>query len=168
MPIYELYCPDCHTIFSFFSKSVNTAKRPRCPRCKKRKLERQVSIFATAGKTGEKDDMGDLPIDEGKMERAIDALASETQNINEDDPRQAARLMRKFSSMTGVGFGKGMEEALGRLEAGEAPEKIEAEMGDLIEGEEEPFVLPEKKVKDRGKRKRRRFAPYRDQTLYEM
>jgi hypothetical protein len=28
MPIYEFYCEDCHTIFNFFSKNVNTTKKP--------------------------------------------------------------------------------------------------------------------------------------------
>jgi hypothetical protein len=26
MPMYEFYCPDCNTIFTFLSKSVNTEK----------------------------------------------------------------------------------------------------------------------------------------------
>ena len=106
MPIYEFYCSDCHTVFNFFSKTINTGKRPTCPRCKRKKLARQVSMFAAVGrkgKEGEGDDgLGDLPIDESKMERAIGALASEAEGIKEDDPRAAARLMRKFSSMTGM------------------------------------------------------------------
>ena len=168
MPIYEFYCVDCHTVFSFLSKAVNTEKRPLCPRCGKRKLDRQVSSFATpsrrAGGGAEGDD--DLPIDEAKMERAVETLASEAEGINEDDPKQAARLMRKFSNMTGMEFGEGMENALSRLEAGEDPEKIEAEMGDLSE-DEEPFVLPGDKG---GKaRKGRRPRPLRrDNTLYEL
>ena len=46
----------------------------------------------------------------------------------------------------------------------EDPEKIEAEMGDLLEGED-PFELPEKK----GSMGRvQRAAPYRDDTLYDL
>jgi len=167
MPIYEFYCPDCHVMFNFLSKTVNTAKRPKCPRCKARRLERQVSLFAATGKAGEKDEMDDLPIDEGKMESAIGALAGEAENINEDDPRQAAGLMRKFSRMTGMEFGKGMEEALGRMEAGEDPEKIEQEMGDLMEGED-PFILPGKGGPGGAKRPGKRGEPRRDPGLYEM
>lgn len=168
MPIYEFYCPDCHTIFNFLSKSVDIKKKPLCPRCKKRQLERQISSFAMKGRGGREDGMDNLPIDEVKMERAMTALAAEAENINENDPKQAAGLMRKFSGMTGIEFGKGMEDALGRMETGEDPEKIEAEMGDLIDGEEEPFVLPDKKGKGSAKRKRRRSALCRDETLYEM
>jgi putative FmdB family regulatory protein len=164
MPIYEFYCADCNTIFNFLSKRVDTKTRPQCPRCRKRKLERGVSVFALTGRKGEEKAADDLPIDESKMESAMTELAAQAEGINEDDPRQAAQLMRKFSKMTGLNFGGGMEEALGRLEAGEDPEKVEAEMGDLLEGEE-PFATPDAK----GRRSaQRRAEPFRDKTLYEM
>jgi len=167
MPIYEFYCAECHVIFSFLSKRVDTTSRPLCPRCRKARLQREVSVFAMPGKAGDKEGSDELPIDEGKMENAMEALAGEAEGLNEDDPRQAARLMRKFSSMTGMEFGKGMEEALGRLEAGEDPDAIEGDMGDAME-QEEPFILPgQKGGKPRG-RGRRRGAPDRDKTLYEM
>lgn len=167
MPIYEFYCPDCHMVFEFFSKCVNTGKRPLCPRCRKRKLERQISRFAMKGGSGDKEGMGDFPVDENKMERAITALAGEAERIDETDPRQAAGLIRKFSGMTGIEYGKGMEEALGRMEAGEDPEKVESEMGDLMEAEE-PFVLQGKKGKPNVRRKQRASVPRRDDTLYEL
>ena len=164
MPIYEFYCEDCHTIFSFFSKSVNTTKKPKCPSCKTRTLSRQMSAFAITGKASEDGDMDDLPFDEAKMENAMNMLAGEAENINEEDPRQAANLMRKLTDMTGLELGPGMQEALKRMEAGEDPDAIEAEMGDILE-EEEPFALGEKKTAA-GTRKRR--APKRDETLYDL
>ena len=30
MPIYEFFCPDCNTVFSFYSPTVNTRKIPLC------------------------------------------------------------------------------------------------------------------------------------------
>ena len=57
MPIYEFYCEDCNTIFNFFSKTVNTTKRPNCPMCKKRKLSRQMSAFSFTGRAKEDGDM---------------------------------------------------------------------------------------------------------------
>ena len=161
MPIYEFYCQDCNTIFNFFSSSVNTTKRPACPKCKK-KLKRQMSTFARIKGAKEDSDLDDLPIDEAKMEKAMNLLAREAEGINEDDPRQAAQLMRKLTDATGIGLGQGMEEALRRMEAGEDPETIEAEMGDLLE-EEEPFMIEGKKG-SRGKRS----APLHDDTLYEL
>jgi len=162
MPIYEFYCEDCNTVFNFFSKSVNTKKRPNCPKCKGKKLERQMSTFARISGAEEKGDMDDLPIDEAKMEKAMNLLAREAEGMNEEDPRQAANLMRKLSDVAGIGLGPGMEEALKRMEAGEDPEQIEAEMGDLLE-EEEPFLLEGKKG-PRG----RRSLPKHDETLYEL
>ncbi len=46
MPVYEFYCADCHTVYNFFSQSVNTAKRPTCPKCGRPELERRASLFA--------------------------------------------------------------------------------------------------------------------------
>ena len=164
MPIYEFYCEDCNTIFNFFSRSVNTSKKPTCPRCKARTLERRMSAFAVTGRAKEDSDADELPFDESKMEQAMTMLAGEADNINEEDPRQAANLMRKLSDMTGMQLGDGMEEALSRMESGEDPEKIEAEMGDLLENED-PFLLPGKKPATASARRK---APHRDDTLYDL
>jgi putative FmdB family regulatory protein len=163
MPIYEFYCEDCHTIFNFFSRTVNTTKTPNCPKCKHAPLQRRMSSFAITGKAKEEDDVADMPFDEAKMEKAMESLASEAENISEDDPRQAAQMMRKLTDMTGMQLGAGMEEALSRMEKGEDPEQIEAEMGDLLETED-PFLMPGKKGPGRVKRQ----APERDETLYDL
>ena len=162
MPIYEFYCSKCHTIYNFFSKTINTQKRPLCPRCKKIKLDRQMSAFATLQGRAEQEDMPIPDLDEAKMEKAMNLLAKEAEHINEDDPRQAADLMRKLTDMTGLNLGSGMEEALQRMEAGEDPEKIETEMGDLLE-DEEPFALKAKSV---GVSKYR--PPKVDKKLYDL
>jgi len=164
MPIYEFYCAKCNTIFNFLSRSVQPDKRPLCPHCKKVKLSKEISMFAHTGRAKEEAGGGepDIPIDESKM----DALAREADGLSDEDPRQAANLMRKFSSMTGMELSSGMKEALNRLEAGEDPDTIEAELGDRLE-KEDPFVLPDKDKKNR-KKAAARPAPRRDKTLYEM
>ncbi len=167
MPIYEFYCKKCNTIFSFLSRTVQADKRPDCPHCGKVKLEKQISLFAATGRArdeGGADGEPDLPFDESKMERAMDALAREADGLSEDDPRQAANLMRKFSSMTGMELGPGMQEALSRLEAGESPDAIESELGDRLE-KEDPFLMPDKKGRPRTQA---RPSPKRDATLHEM
>ena len=163
MPIYEFYCDRCHTIFNFFSRSVNTTKVPKCPKCKKNKLSRQVSVFAVTGRAKEDGDTDDLPFDESQMEKAMQMLAGEAEKISEDDPRQAAQLMRKLSGMTGLELGENMEEALRRMEQGEDPEQIEAEMGDLLEGED-PFLFKKKGALGAGRQR----PPLRDETLYDL
>jgi hypothetical protein len=116
------------------------------------------------GKAKEDTGAGPLPFDESKMEGAIEALAGEAERIREDDPRQAAQLMRKFTKMTGMEMGSGMQEALKRMESGEDPEAIEKEMGDVLE-QEDPFKLPEKVG---GRSKSGRGAPRRDHKLYDL
>ena len=44
--------------------------------------------------------------------------------------------MRKISDATGLSLGPQMEEALRRMEKGEDPERIEEEMGELLEGDD--------------------------------
>ncbi len=164
MPIYEFYCAPCHTIYKFFSLKVNTEKIPVCPTCGNPKLQKRVSLFATISKRKEEGagEEGMPPIDERQMEKALAMLAKEADKINEDNPKQAAQLMRKLTETTGMKLGSGMEEALRRLEKGEDPDQIEAEMGDLLE-QEEPFVFQSK-----GKIGKTKPKPKIDQTLYDL
>jgi putative FmdB family regulatory protein len=160
MPIYEFYCAACDTIFSFFARSVNTTAAPACPRCSAQ-LERRMSMFACIGRAVENDDVPDMPFDEARLSAAMGKLAAEAEGMNEEDPRQAANLMRKFTEMTGVKLGDGMQEAMRRMEAGEDPDSIEADLGDVLE-HEDPFA-PEA-----GSTKQHRTKPLRDETLYEL
>lgn len=161
MPIYEFYCERCNTIFNFYSRSVNTTKQPTCPKCREIQLKRFLSSFSVLRESPEAKGEDSLPFNEEKMEKAFGALAREANNINEDDPRQAANLMRRLSEMTGLDMGKGMKEAIERMEAGEDPEKVEEEMGDILE--EDPFALPGKKaIREKYQ------APFKDETLYDL
>jgi putative FmdB family regulatory protein len=164
MPIYEFYCKACHTVYQFFSRSVNTEKIPICPTCKNTELKRNLSKFATISSRKDEGsvetDMAQM--DEAKMEKAMAMLAGEAEKISEDDPRQAAAVMRKLSEATGLNMESGMEEALSRLEQGEDPDKIEEEMGDLL-GADEPQMLEARRKKGSGQPK-----PDIDETLYEL
>ena len=166
MPIYEFYCPDCHTIFKFFARRINTQKRPSCPKCERSDLERRVSLFAIS--KGQKDSESDEPLpdmDESDIEKAMEAMAGEIEGVDEDDPRQAARVVRKLYDATGLQIGAGMEEAIRRMEAGEDPDKIEAEMGDVLE-QEDPFVT---KAKGGLKQLSKQLLPPKhDDTLYDL
>lgn len=170
MPMYEFFCPDCNTIFTFFSKTVNTEKIPACPKCRRRGMERMISRFAVTGRAREStpgEGEGDLGLDTGRMEKAVEALASEAAGVDENNPRQAADLMRRFSAMTGLRLGDKMEDALSRLEAGEDPEALEKDMANLDESE--LFRLDGADEASRGKTpSARRKAPLRDETMYEM
>ena len=162
MPIYEFYCEDCNVIFNFFSSRINTTKRPDCPQCGRQELERQISKFAVmrAGEKGEEAPLAGL--DEAKMEKAFESLMKEADSINEDDPRQMANLMRRFSDQTGINLGDAMEEAISRMEAGEDPDQIEKEMGDVL-GDDD-FSLETLKKKAGG----RKPPPVQDEKLYTL
>ncbi|MFM8396259.1 MAG: FmdB family zinc ribbon protein, partial [Pirellula sp.] len=33
MPIYEFYCPPCHTVYSFLSRRMQVPDKAACPKC---------------------------------------------------------------------------------------------------------------------------------------
>lgn len=171
MPVYEFYCPDCHTVFNFFSRRVDTTSRPDCPRCARKELSRRVSLFAISKGRPESEDDEGLPagMDEEKMMRAFESMAGDFDNVDENDPKQAARMMRRLFDATGMKLGDGMADAIRRMEAGEDPDQIEQEMGDLLE-QEDPFAgtgvkssLPSLKELRRGL-----LPPKRDETWYPL
>lgn len=166
MPIYEFYCADCHTIYNFFSRRVDTSSRPRCPRCSRPKLERRVSRFAVSRKRLEGGTPeGDLPgRDDPQMEQAMESLMRESEGLDENDPRQLARMLRKLHQTAGMPLDGKTEEAIRRMEGGESPEKIEEELGDLFgEGDLEP-----EEPAGRLRRLGRKMPPKVDETLYDL
>jgi putative FmdB family regulatory protein len=181
MPIYEFYCRHCHRVFNFLSRAIDTAKTPACPRCGRPDLSRRVSPFAISRGRREEPKAEPPPgpeVDEARLERAMQALAGEMDSMDENDPRQGARLMRKLFSATGMPIAGGMEEALRRMESGEDPEKIEEEMGDVFEGDPFGGLLggeggegaekePSEGKKSLG-RLRRMLPPSVDPELHEM
>ncbi|HEY9160619.1 MAG TPA: zinc ribbon domain-containing protein [Desulfomonilia bacterium] len=162
MPVYEFYCERCNTVYNFFSRRINNDRIPECPECKTIKLKKKISLFNTpSGKAKESED-GMPNIDESRLEKAMAMLGREAGSINEDDPKQAANLLRKLSDAAGLNLGPGFQEALSRLERGEDPETIEQEMGDIFEGED-PF----QQTSPAGIRSQKR-RPKVDETLYEL
>ena len=163
MPIYEFYCNDCNVIFNFLSSRINTSTSPDCPRCGKKEIKRQMSTFATIGKAEEGSDDPMAAMDETKMEEAFGSLMAEAEGMNEEDPKQMATLMRKFTEKTGMQLGDTMEEAISRMEKGEDPDAIETELGGSLEGDD-LFSFAGTKKKQTAKRP----APGHDERLYKL
>ncbi len=92
----------------------------------------------------------------------MEMLGREVEKIDEDDPRQAAAMMRKLSEATGLALKPEMKEALERMERGEDPEKIEEEMGALLDSDD-PFSLEEI-----SRKKSSQSTPRIDETLYDL
>jgi hypothetical protein len=150
-------------VFSFLSRAVDPARRPDCPRCGRPDLERQVSRFAVSRGLKEAEEP-DLPpgMDESKMEQAMEALTAEAEGLDENDPRQMGAMMRKLYDAMGMPMGGGMEEAIRRLEAGEDPDAIEEQLGDVFENEDPFSAEGMKKIRHKC------LPPKHDETLYEL
>jgi hypothetical protein len=181
MPIYEYYCPNNHTIYQFYAKTLAQGQRiPKCPHNPSFEMRKLLSSFAvTSG--GKSDDPS--PTDAGdkseaeedsRMEAAMNAMEKEFSNVDENDPRAIGRMMRRMSEITGEKIDGEMEDVVRRLEEGEDPEALEEEMG----GEkpcsmEDPDGLGagsnlDALRKDKRHRFRaRRLAPARDPKLYD-
>ena len=172
MPIYEFFCSDCRTVFNFFSPRIDTQTRPRCPRCDRPRLERWLSPFAAPSgrEKSTAPDGGPASPEENRMEQALEHLAGEAESLPDDDPRQAAALMRRFSEMSGMPLTDSMREALQRLESGEDPNRIEEEMGDLLEEDDSETPMDNQPENDgKPSRHSKKLRPIRhEEKLYDL
>ena len=141
MPIYEFACPKCRVIFSFLSKRVNPEHLPTCPKCGNKKMSKQLSRFAMpkgvaepAAKPEGPGEDGPMPdFDDPRVERVMGELERDMEHMDENNPRHMAHMMKKMKEVLPPGtMPKEMDIAIKRLEKGEDPEKIEADMGDVL------------------------------------
>ena len=142
MPIYEFGCPKCRVIFNFLSKRVNPERLPTCPKCGNRKMVKQMSGFAMprglkepsgggSSDEGAEDPMPDM--EDPRVLRAMSEMERDMEHLDENNPKHMAHMMRKMKDLLPPGsMPKEMDIAIKRLEAGEDPEKIEEDMGDLL------------------------------------
>ena len=141
MPIYEYACPQCRVIFNFLSKKLTPDRLPVCPKCGNKKMVKQVSRFAMSRKLKEpapksETEGGEPPVpdfEDPRVERAMAELERDMEHMDENNPRHMAHMMRKMKDVMPPGMmPKELDVAIKRLEAGEDPEKVEADMGDLL------------------------------------
>jgi putative FmdB family regulatory protein len=142
MPIYEFACPKCRVIFNFLSKRLEPAGSPKCPRCGNRNMVKQVSAFATPRGAKEpsakaETEGGPEPpmpdFDDPRVARAMSEMERDMEHLDENNPRHMAQMMRRMKDILPTGsMPKELDVAIRRLEAGEDPEKIEEDMGDVL------------------------------------
>lgn len=141
MPIYEFACPKCRKIFSFLSKRINPDRLPVCPKCGNANMEKQISRFAMtrglsepAGAPDSAGDEGPMPdLNDPRVARAMSEMERDMEHMDENNPRHMAHMMRKMKEIMPPGsMPKELDVAIKRLEAGEDPEKIEEDMGDIL------------------------------------
>lgn len=110
MPIFEYTCNTCAKArrFSVLVGVVANAAPPTCPRCGGIDLKRAVSRFA---RVRSEDD-------------ALDSLADQADNLDENDPAAMRRLMREMSAEMGEEMDEGELDAL--MDEGESGEMSDA------------------------------------------
>ena len=102
------------------------------------------------------------------LEQAMAEMAGEMDGVDDDNPQQVARMMRRLFDGAGIELGPGMREAMRRMETGEDPDRIEEELQDVLEGEEQA-LFGSGSARGGLKALRRRLTPPRvDPTLYEL
>ena len=93
---------------------------PRCKNCDSGSLERIISKVRIAR----------------SEDSRLDSLSdpSSLSGVDENDPRSVGKFMRHMGNEMGEEMGPEFDEMVDRLEAGENPESIEADMPSLSEG----------------------------------
>jgi hypothetical protein len=183
MPIYEYYSPDTNRIYTFFAKTLAQGHTiPKCPDHPKARMEKIVSSFAVTGRAKEPaaatpSTGDDLPpgMTEAKMEAAMGEMEREFSNVDENDPKAMARMMRRMGELTGEKFDEPMEEAVRKLEEGADPDTLEDGMGDSLggPGADDPYgdgpppPKPADPKEPKARLKPRRPPPTRDPKLYD-
>lgn len=189
MPIYEYYCPDNHTIYQFYAKTVAQGQTtPKCPDNPKFRLKKLVSGFAITRGGSSREEAGEAqpeagadPVEDARMEAAMGAMEREFAHVDENDPKAMARMMRRMSEVTGEKIEGQFEEVVRKLEEGTDPDALEEQLGggEAHEDSGDPFGggmgmdpdTPEARKDDpkepRHRFRTRRMAPRRDPKLYD-
>ena len=117
MPLYEYRCQSCKRHVAVrMSYSEFDRARPKCSHCQSDQLQRLISRVRVSRS------------EDSRMESLADP--ANFGDVDENDPRSIGKFMRRMGSEMGEDMGPEFDEMVGRLEAGENPESIEADMPD--------------------------------------
>lgn len=109
MPIYEYECSSCGKRTSVLTLRVSERVEARCRHCGAAGLKRLMSRFAMPRS------------EEARMESMADP--SNFSDLNENDPRSVARMMRRMGKEMGDEFGgEDFDEAIEELDRGGDPD----------------------------------------------
>lgn len=115
MPIYDFRCQTCgaRVAVRISYRDYDTAQ-PVCPHCGQATLVRRITPVRVAKST----------------EQRLDSLADPTRfaDVDENDPRAMGRMLREMAAEAGEDLGGEFSAVVERLEAGDAPEAIEADL----------------------------------------
>jgi len=118
MPRYDYRCQSCKKRSVIFQTYAEYGRNPvKCPHCGSLELQRLIGRVRIARS------------EESRLDELSDP--SDWGDVDENDPRSMARVMRKMGSELGEDMPGEFDEVVDRLEAGENPEEIEESMPDL-------------------------------------
>ena len=118
MPRYDYRCQSCKKRSVIFQTyAAYGRKKVKCPHCGSTELQRLIGRVRFARS------------EESRLDELSDP--SDWGDVDENDPRSMARMMRKMGSELGEDMPGEFDEVVDRLEAGEDPEDIEESMPDL-------------------------------------
>ena len=102
------------------------------------------------------------------MDQVMAQMGDRMHALEDDtaDPREAVKVMRELASAGGLHFNKEVQEAMGRIEAGEDPEKIDETFKEVFDAEN-PFEEGEQQQGGVPWLRRLR-GPDRDPKWYDM
>ena len=124
MPRYDYRCQSCKKRSVIFQTYAEYGReKVKCPHCGSAELQRLIGRVRIARS------------EESRLDELSDP--SDWGDVDENDPRSMARMMRKMGSELGEDMPGEFDEVVDRLEAGEDPDEIEESMPDLGGGEDD-------------------------------
>jgi len=131
MPTYEYRCNDCgrKVTLQYKTYAEYDQTTPTCTHCGSGDLTRLISRVAIS-----------RSVTSRLMSGAWDDDDSALSDLENTDPRTLGRVLREMSAEVGEDIGPEFDEVVDRLERGESPEDIEANLPDLMD--DSPAVLP--------------------------
>ena len=118
MPTYEYRCMECRKRVSIFQAYKDYGHVPvHCPHCESENLERILGRIRFARS------------EESRLDSLTDPSA--WGDLEDDDPRTMARMMRKMGNELGEEMPPEFDEVVDRLESGESPDEIEKNLPEM-------------------------------------
>jgi putative FmdB family regulatory protein len=114
MPIYEYRCKECGKISEFLQIRMDETFVPQCKRCKGKKMSRVLSKVRV------------VRSEESRMESLADP--SKWGDLDENDPKSMARLMKRMGKELGEDVGdvdQMMDEAMEEEKTSKSGEGVE-------------------------------------------
>jgi putative FmdB family regulatory protein len=123
MPIYEYRCDACGHITAILVRTPGGAHDPKCEECGGAGMTRNVSRPGLIRSRGG---------------------AAETGSLQPANPREAIRQMSEMYNSSGTDPGRGFNDVVRRVEAGDSPHELKEAIKEARQKESTPNLPPAK------------------------